>query len=52
MATPWQAANMERPDSDYPGYDGFYGEDPFDYSSDYWDDEIVNRYIDMDLRRE
>lgn len=34
----------ERPDTDYPDYDDLYGEDPDDYSDDYWED-LINTYI-------
>lgn len=36
--TPFQTMNMERPDSSYPDYDPLYGEDPYDYSEEYWED--------------
>lgn len=34
----------ERPDTDYPDYDPLYGEDPDDYSDEYWED-LINTYI-------
>ena len=36
--TPFQQMNRERPDSSYPDYDPLYGEDPYDYSEEYWED--------------
>lgn len=37
----------ERPDSDYPDYDPLYGEDPYDYSDEYWEyGDIYHQYIE------
>lgn len=33
----------ERPDTDYPAYDDLYGEDPYDYSEDYWEDLFTDK---------
>lgn len=39
----------ERPDTDYPDYDPLYGEDPDDYSEEYWGD-LINAYDSKEYR--